>query len=69
MEVSKDLQLKDKTWNHTEIRRKVIFCKLGNNSVTSKSLKDFTNHKNKTIMAAVFSQRSLPNILTGFLTI
>ena len=55
MQVSKDLQLKGKTWNHTEIRRKVIFCKLGNNSVTYKSLKDFTNHKKKTIMAAVFS--------------
>ena len=55
MQVSKDLQLKDKTWNHTEIRRKVIFCKLGNNSVACRSLKDFTNHKKKTIMAAVSS--------------
>ena len=47
--------VKDNTWNHTEIRGKVVFFKLSNDPAALKSLKDFIHHREKTIRAAAFS--------------
>ena len=63
MQLSQDLQLIEKTENHTGIRKKATFLWVINIPIIHKFFKDFTNHRKKTNRAVVFSSRPFPNIL------